>query len=129
MCSLVDAQMINHMNQMKSCETKTISWPVTFYSYLALGGCSFWTPVKVLYNYIFCKKFFFFFILFSFYRKKILQLKVFAHGVRKFCLRFFIYVILKIHHAQKPSTLSPMRINYSVVKKKCKTIQNGVLKQ
>lgn len=56
---------------------------VTFYSHLALGGCS--TPVKVLYNYIFFAKskvFFLHIVLFLQKREvisKISQLNVFAH--------------------------------------------------
>ncbi len=39
------------------------------------------------------------------------RLKVSAHWVRNFRMRFFAFTILKIRHAQRPCTLSPMRIN------------------
>ncbi len=39
-------------------------------------------------------------------------------------MRFFVFVILQICHAQKPCTLNPMRINLSVTKKlHCKSIR------
>ncbi len=37
-------------------------------------------------------------------------LKVLAHRVQHFLMRFFLFIILKIHHAQKPFTLSPKHI-------------------
>ncbi len=42
-------------------------------------------------------------------------------------MRFFVFVILQICHAQKPCTLNPMRINLSVTKKfHCKSIRPQV---
>ncbi len=44
-------------------------------------------------------------------RHFLFSLKVSAHWVWNFRMRFFVFVILKMCHAQKPCTLNPMRIN------------------
>ncbi len=62
------------------------------------------------------------YIYFKMYENWFITLMVSENWVWNFRMRFFVFVILKICHAQKPCTLSPMRINESFAEKNRKTV-------